>query len=239
MNTRREEALALARSAAGASAVYESVDVGIAPPFLWCAGAVECARGTPLAVYAQNAAWASKGAFTGETSPDMIVEAGLRGAILGHSERRHLFGESNEEVGKKVALARAAGCAVILCVGETLEEREQGSTMQVVGQQLSAGLEGLSSSDSLAIAYEPVWAIGTGVTATPEEAQEIHAQIRELLADRFGSEGRELRIQYGGSVKSKNAADLLAMPDIDGALIGGASLKATEFRKIIEIAAKR
>ena len=183
----------------------------------------------------QNVHWETSGAFTGETSPALAADLGCRWAIVGHSERRSLFGETDAEVARKTSAVMAAGLGAIVCVGESLEERENGRTMEVIAAQLAGSLEGLGAdaASSLVVAYEPVWAIGTGRTATPDMAQEVHAFIREQLAGRFGEPGRDVRIQYGGSVKPANAADLMSEPDIDGALVGGASLDAESFAKIV------
>jgi triosephosphate isomerase len=192
-------------------------------------------------VGAQNMHHEKEGAFTGEISAEMVLAAGGKAVILGHSERRHLFGETDEVVGKKVASAVAAGLMPILCVGEKLEEREAGQTMAVVARQLAAGISGLKSAAELArvvVAYEPVWAIGTGKTATPAQGQEVHASLRAELAKAFAARGGEhgaaetISILYGGSVKPENAGQILAEPDIDGLLVGGASLKADSFLQI-------
>ena len=179
------------------------------------------------------------GAYTGEVSAPMLQDLGCRYVILGHSERRHVLGESNELIGEKVAVAIAAGLPPIFCVGETLSQREEGKTQQVVFEQLEAGLAGVDSQNigQLGIAYEPVWAIGTGKTASPEQAQQVHADLRDWLGGRYNTEiAAGIRIQYGGSVKPANAAELLAQEDIDGALVGGASLQLDSFLAIISAA---
>jgi triosephosphate isomerase len=188
---------------------------------------------------AQNCHFEDKGAFTGEVSAPLLADVGCAYVIVGHSERRALFGESDEIVGKKAKAVLRAGLATIVCVGETLAEREAGTTTQRVGAQLDAALAPLAQGDAakLVIAYEPVWAIGTGKTATPAQAEEVHAFIRKQLAARWGQPTADaLRIQYGGSVKADNAAELMGQPNIDGALVGGASLKAEDFVAICKAA---
>ena len=195
------------------------VDVVVAPPFVGLAVAVQLLAGTEIAVAAQNVHWKSEGAFTGEVSARMLREVGVYGAIVGHSERRQYFGETDETVGKRVHAALEAGLFVIACVGETEAERERGETNEVLRHQLAV----LEPDDNLVLAYEPVWAIGTGKTATPEIAQEAHAFIKSQL---------EAPVLYGGSVKPDNAAELLAQTDVDGALVGGASLELESFTAI-------
>jgi len=194
----------------------EGVDVVVAPPFVSLAVAVQLLAGTEIAVAAQNVHWEEEGAYTGEISPAMLLELGVYGAIVGHSERRQYFGENDENVRKRAQGALAAGMFVIGCVGETEEERERGDTESVLQRQVSA----FETDDNLVLAYEPVWAIGTGKTATPEIAQEAHAFIKSLL---------DVPVLYGGSVKPDNAAVLLSQPDVDGALVGGASLELESF----------
>ena len=192
-----------------------------------------------VALAAQDVYWENEGAFTGEVSPPLLKDVGCEYVIVGHSERRHVFGETDDEVRRKVAALLSHGLTPIVCVGEKLEQREAGETEAVVLGQVDAAVEGLSASSvrRLVIAYEPVWAIGTGKTAQPEDAQAVHAAIRGRLGESFDAETADgMRILYGGSVKPKNAADLLAQPDIDGALVGGASLKADDFVAIIEAA---
>ncbi|MFT6397311.1 MAG: triosephosphate isomerase [Bradymonadia bacterium] len=218
---------------AAADVASDAVEVGVAPPTIWLERAVR-SKGKAL-VFAQNCSEHPGGAHTGELSVSMLVNAGADGVILGHSERRHVYGETNARINAKVRAALSAGLMVILCVGEELVDRDAGTTWTVVERQLSTGLENVDSCASIVVAYEPVWAIGTGRTASPEQAQEVHAQIRGWLGNRF-ADGADVRIQYGGSVKPANAAGLLAMPDLDGALVGGASLKAETFGPIIEAA---
>jgi triosephosphate isomerase (TIM) len=199
-----------------ALAGLEGVDVAVCPPFTSLAPAVQALAGTEIAVAAQNVHWEAEDPYTGEVSAPMLADLGVYGAIVGHSERRQLFGETDELVGKRAAAALDTGLSVIACVGELDEERERGETEEVLRRQVSA----LEAHDNLVIAYEPVWAIGTGKTATPELAQEAHAFIKSLL---------EAPVLYGGSVKPDNAAELLAQPAVDGALVGGASLEVDSF----------
>ena len=201
----------------------DGVDVAVCPPYLSLSAAVQALAGTDIAVAAQNVHWAPEGPFTGEISAPMLFELGVYGAIVGHSERRQLFGETDEGVGRRAAAGLEAGLWIIACMGETDAEREAGETEDVLRRQVSV----LEQHDQLVIAYEPVWAIGTGKTATPEQAQEAHAFIRTLI---------DVPIIYGGSVKPENAADLLARPDIDGALVGGASLEVESFAAICKAA---
>jgi triosephosphate isomerase (TIM) len=236
MNKTAPEAAAFV--AAFAAGLPDGVDVAVCPPFTALAAAVDAARGTPVAVYAQNMHQAEKGAFTGEISAGMLLGAGVDGVLIGHSERRQLFGETDEGVNEKAARAHAAGLRLILAVGETAEEREAALTEIVLERQVRAGLDGLTAEQvaSTTIAYEPVWAIGTGLTATPEIAQAAHAFIRGLVEGVHGV-GEGVRIQYGGSVKPDNAGELFAQPDIDGGLIGGASLDPGELAAIASAAA--
>ncbi len=201
----------------------QGVDVVVCPPFVALAVAVQLLAGTEIAVAAQNVHWEDEGAYTGEVSAPMLRELGVYGAIAGHSERRQYFGETDETVGNRVHAALEAGLFVIACIGETEEERERGETEDVLRRQLSV----LEPDDNLVLAYEPVWAIGTGRTATPELAQEAHAFVKSLL---------DAPVLYGGSVKPENAADLLAQPDVDGALVGGASLELESFTAICRAA---
>jgi triosephosphate isomerase len=235
MNMDAVGALALARGvAAGAG---DQVDIVLIPPTCFLASVAAATAGTPIGVGAQNLHPAPGGAFTGEVSGPMLRSLGVTYAVCGHSERRHVFGEESDFVGQKVAAAHEHGLIPILCVGETLEDREAGTTDSVVKRQLEMGLSGLAPAQvaSTVVAYEPVWAIGTGRTATPEQAQEVHATIRRRLGERFGAEvADQVRIQYGGSVKPSNAAELLGQPDIDGALVGGASLDAESFLAIVD-----
>lgn len=226
--------VALAKEAPG-------VDIVIAPPFTLLAAAASVAEDTPLSLAAQNIHFEPNGAFTGEVSAEMVAEAGCSWVIIGHSERRTLFGETDELVAQKVDAARRAGLRPIVCVGESLDEREAGKTEQVVRRQVAAvsallATGPLANGMPAAVAYEPVWAIGTGKTATPEQAQEVHAWIRGWLGEVSTELADLTRVLYGGSVKPDNAAELLTQPDIDGALIGGASLKADSFSAIARAA---
>jgi triosephosphate isomerase (TIM) len=202
----------------------EGVDIAVCPPFTGLAAAVQALADTEIAVAAQNVHWEPEGAYTGETSAPMLVDLGVYGAIVGHSERRQYFGETDEAVGRRTAAALDAGLSVIACVGELEEERERGETEAVLRRQL----EPVEAHDGLVIAYEPVWAIGTGKTATPETAQEAHAFVKTVL---------DVPVLYGGSVKADNAAELLAQPDVDGALVGGASLELDSFIAICQAGA--
>ncbi len=214
-----------------------AVTVVVAPPFTALAAVAHETQGSRVDVAAQNLHAEPKGAFTGEVSGPMLVEAGCRWVIVGHSERRHIFGETDETVSAKTAAAIAVGLRPIVCVGETLEEREAGRTLQVVYRQLDAFVSHFEDKPGFGVvAYEPVWAIGTGRVATDEQAQEVHAALRARLAARSAGLARTTRILYGGSVKPDNAAGLLGCSDIDGALVGGASLDAEFFARIVEAA---
>jgi triosephosphate isomerase (TIM) len=211
----------------------------VCPPFPYLASVASRVEGTPVKLGAQNVSEHEKGAYTGEVAPGMLRDVGCQYVIVGHSERRSLYGESSAQVAAKFVAAQAAGLTPILCVGETLEERQGGATETVIDEQLDAALEaaGVDAFGSAVIAYEPVWAIGTGMTATPEQAQEVHEHIRGRLAARNESIAGGVQILYGGSMKGENAAGLLGQPDIDGGLIGGASLKAEDFLAIARAAA--
>ena len=224
--------------AAAAREVTATVDVVVAPPFTALAAVAHELEGTKVEVSAQNLYPKDSGAFTGEVSAPMLLEAGCKWVILGHSERRQYFGETDASVREKVVAAIAANLRPIACIGETLEEREARRTLEVVYRQLDAIAEKLNQRPGYGvIAYEPVWAIGTGKVAGPEQAQEVHAAIRQRLAEISGELAATTRILYGGSVKADNAAGLLACPDVDGALVGGASLDADGFVKIAKAAA--
>lgn len=213
----------------------DGVRVAVAPPFTAIHPVAQLLTGSGIEVAGQNVHWESQGAFTGEISCGMLAEAGATCVIVGHSERRQYFGETDETVNKRARAALAAGLTPIVCVGETLEEREADRTLEVVGRQVRGGLAGLTPAqlEKTVIAYEPVWAIGTGEVATPEDAQEVCGALRERLAELYDSDvAAEVRILYGGSVKSGNIAGIMAQPDVDGALVGGASLDADEFVKI-------
>jgi len=212
----------------------------VCPPYPYLAAVVEQARGSAVRVGSQNVSEHEKGAYTGEVSPGMLSDIGCEFAIVGHSERRSLYGESSARVAAKFQAAQAAGITPILCVGETLEEREAGTTESVIDEQLDAVLDtsGVAALQSAVIAYEPVWAIGTGMTATPEQAQDVHRHIRGRLEALDANIAAGVQILYGGSMKGENAAGLLGKPDIDGGLIGGASLKAEDFLAIAQAAAQ-
>jgi triosephosphate isomerase len=212
------------------------VEIVVAPPFTAVHAVAEAARNTNIAVAAQDVYWERDGAFTGEVSPRMIREAGAEYVIVGHSERRRLFGETDAIVNRKALAAITEGLTPIVCIGETLEEREAAETLAVLDRQIANGLNGFADGQvgDLVIAYEPVWAIGTGRNATAAQAEEAHAHIRRRLGERFGEEAAErCRLLYGGSVKPENIRDLIAQPDVDGALVGGASLDVTSFAGIV------
>jgi len=211
-------------------------DVVICPPYVDLALVAELIKGSNIRLGAQNIHWAEKGAFTGEVSANMLKELGVEFAIIGHSERRQYFGETDETVNARAKAAIAAGITPIICVGESLEQRESGKTEELVKAQVEKGLEGIAAEDvaKLVIAYEPIWAIGTGKTATDEQANETIGVIRNTVAAIFGTDtAAALRIQYGGSMNPKNVKGLMAMPEIDGGLIGGASLKAVDFSQVV------
>jgi triosephosphate isomerase len=211
-------------------------DIVIAPTFTALGEAVRAAAGSNILISGQDVFWEKEGAFTGEVSAAMLTDVGCRFCIIGHSERRQYFGETNETVNRKTQAALTAGLTPIVCVGETLAEREAGQTDRVIQAQFDAGLNNLTVQDffRIVVAYEPVWAIGTGRTATPEMAVEVHKHVRRLAQQKFGSEAsHELRILYGGSVKPDNIKGLMAQIDIDGALVGGASLKPDAFASIV------
>ena len=216
----------------------DGVDVAICPPFTALAAMVDSTRGSRVAVYAQTMHQAAEGAFTGEVSAPMLSELDVAGVILGHSERRELFGETDKALAMKVPAAIDAGLAVVLCVGETEEERENGDTERKLRHQVQEALARVDEPriGEIVIAYEPIWAIGTGQVATAEQAQEAIAFVRALVGDRSREQAQRTRILYGGSVKPDNAAELLALPDVDGALVGGASLDAESFAAIVAAA---
>ncbi len=238
MNLNRADSVSLARDLAAAD-VNSDTDVLVCPPAVYLDAVSAAVSESGVAIGGQDVYFEAAGAFTGETSTSMLADIGCTFVILGHSERRHVMGETDEVVNKKIVAALAAGLTPILCVGELLEEREAGKTAEVVKAQFTGSLAGLSDSDvrKTVIAYEPVWAIGTGKTASPEQAQEVHADLRKLLAEQYNSETSDtVRILYGGSVKPGNAVELISQPDIDGALVGGASLKSESFLAIISAA---
>ena len=216
----------------------KTAHVAVCAPFIYIPDVATQLAGSRIAWGAQNVSTEAKGAFTGETAASMLVEYGCKYTIVGHSERRTLYGETDAMVAKKYAVVLEAGMTPIFCIGETLAEREQGVTEQVVARQVNAVIEahGVQSLSKGVIAYEPVWAIGTGKTATPQQAQDVHAYIRQLIAKKDKAVAEGVVIQYGGSMNAQNAKELLAMPDIDGGLIGGASLKAEDFLTICKAA---
>jgi triosephosphate isomerase len=239
MNKTVPEALALVRELKGLVASAQNVEVVVAPPFVALHAVAQELAGSNIRLAAQNCHWEASGAFTGEVSASMLKDVGCTYVILGHSERRQFFGETDETVNKRTRAALKAGLIPIVCVGETLAEREANRTLEVVERQVAGALAGFSASEvaGFVLAYEPVWAIGTGRTATSEQAQEVHAAIRAQLGRLYdGATAGQVRIQYGGSVKPDNAAELMGKPDVDGALVGGASLKAGDFAAIVRAA---
>jgi triosephosphate isomerase len=242
MNLTRAEAVDLAQKLAARSPSFGAAEVLICPPMVYLDAVNQVVRGTPVALGAQNVYHQPKGAFTGEISAAMLVDVGCRFVILGHSERRHVLGESDQEVNRKLHAVLGAGLVPIVCVGETLAEREAGATRDIVAEQFYGSLAGLAVDDAqrIVVAYEPVWAIGTGKNATPEQAEEVHADLRTLLKSRYNASTADtVRILYGGSVNAENAAAILAQANVDGALVGGASLKADSFMGIIGAASGR
>jgi len=237
MNASKATAVELAKALVAQIGSLEAVDLAVCPPFVYLEAVGKAIAGSRLALGAQDMFYEADGAFTGEISGAMLKDVGCRYAILGHSERRHVIGESDELINRKVLKALADGLGPIFCVGELLQEREAGATLDVVSRQVRIGMEGVSKAEAskVTVAYEPVWAIGTGKTATPAQAQEVHAMIRRLLERMYDAElAGKVRIQYGGSVKPSNAAELLHQGDVDGALVGGASLKAADFVGIVK-----
>lgn len=216
-------------------------EILICPPYTALEQVSEIVKTGPVTLGAQNMHWESKGAFTGEVAPGMLTDIGVKYVIIGHSERRQYFAETDETVNKKMKAAIAAGLVPIVCIGETLAEREANKTLEVIGTQIKGGMAGLTKEQAgkIVIAYEPVWAIGTGKTATSAQAQEVHAFIRKLFGEINGAQASaSVRILYGGSMKPDNVSELMAQPDIDGGLVGGASLEVDSFTKIIKYAAK-
>jgi triosephosphate isomerase len=232
MNTDRAAAIKLARGVVGRAGMHANVDLLVCPPFVNLFPVSEIVKGTPVALGAQNMYHEASGAFTGETSAAMLIDTGCQYVILGHSERRHILGETDAAVNKKTLAALAAGLTPIVCVGELLEERESGETASVIRRQFEGSLAGVSADqiEKVVIAYEPVWAIGTGKVATPDQAEQVHAELRGLLTKHYNDKSSaNVRILYGGSVKPSNAKELLTQPNIDGALVGGASLNPDDF----------
>lgn len=237
MHKTTADAKALASGIAREVGEVRDVQVVLCPPFTALAAVAESIRGSRVELGGQNCHYEAKGAYTGEVAPEFLIDLGCHYVIIGHSERRQYFKEDDQLLNKKLKKAMAAGLVPIFCIGETLEERNKELTFDVLRRQVTNGLSGIQLDDPLkmVVAYEPVWAIGTGVTATPDQAQEGHRYVRDLLAGLWGSDAAEkVRIQYGGSVKPDNAAELMAQADIDGALVGGASLEVESFVKIVK-----
>ena len=238
MNKTASEAAELINAIKAELEGVSGVDVVVCPPTTDLKDAAAAVDGSSIGLGAQNVHWAESGAFTGEVSTDMLKDLGVKYVIIGHSERRQYFGETNETVNKRTKAALAAGLTPLVCVGETLEERDSGQMESVVVNQVKEGLADLGDDlGKIVVAYEPVWAIGTGRTATPAQAQEVHALIRRTLAEiSSGDVANTIRLQYGGSMKPGNAVELMSQPDIDGGLIGGAALQADSFAAIIKAA---
>jgi triosephosphate isomerase len=228
----------LLRDLRAAMADFDSADVAVCPPFAYLPQVAELLQGSNISCGAQNVALEASGAFTGEVAAAMLKDVGCRYVIVGHSERRALYGETSDIVAQKFIQAQGEGLIPIICVGETLAQREAGQTLAVVSEQLQCVIDaaGIGAFEHAALAYEPVWAIGTGKTASPAQAQEVHAHLRELVASSSAEVAQQLRILYGGSVKADNAAELFAEADLDGALVGGASLVAQDFAVISKAA---
>ncbi len=236
MNKTTVEAKDLAAKLAPLVAGVKDREIVLGPPFTALQSVAGAVKGSNISLAAQNMHWEDKGAYTGEISAEMLLDSGCKYVIIGHSERRQYFGETDETVNKKMKQALKKGLAPILCVGETLAEREAGKLNEIISRQVSGGLKDIAADDmkKVVIAYEPVWAIGTGKTATPEQAQEVHALIRQKVKELYrGGIADGLRIQYGGSVTPDNVSSLMAKPDIDGALVGGASLKPDSFAALV------
>jgi triosephosphate isomerase len=239
MNLNREQSVALARGIAEKVGPKSDIEVAVCPPSVYIDCVSSVVSGTAVGLGAQDVYHEAEGAFTGEVSTAMLVDLGCQYVILGHSERRNILGETSEMVNQKARAALQAKLTPIVCVGELLEQREAGQTMAVIQQQFDGSFEGLSEQEmgQVVIAYEPVWAIGTGKVATPAQAEEVHLELRTLLEKRYNAKlAEKVRIQYGGSVKPENAGELLSQPNIDGALVGGASLKAEAFLGIMAAA---
>ena len=237
MNNTIKEAVELVNGLKRELSNVETVDIVVCPAFTALSDVNEITMDSNIALGAQNIFWEEKGAFTGEIAPNMLVDAGCKYVIIGHSERRQYFAETNETVSKRIKAALSVGLKPIVCIGEVLAEREAGKTFDVIKDHVTGSLAGLSNDDmrSIVLAYEPVWAIGTGKTATKEQAQEVHKYIRGLLKELFNDEvASETRIQYGGSVKPENIKELMSQEDLDGALVGGASLKIDSFSAIVK-----
>ena len=242
MNTNGSGAVDLAKSVAKkCDCVLDKVEVCICPPFVYLSAVKQALGSSSIGLGAQDVYFEPKGAFTGEISCQMLKDIGCKNVLIGHSERRHVIKETNELINKKLIAAIDAGLLPIFCVGELLEHRKAGKTAQIVKEQIQKGMAGITveKAKAVTIAYEPVWAIGTGINATPAQAQEVHLMIRQLIASMYNeSFAEQLRIQYGGSAKANNAAELMAQADVDGLLVGGASLNADEFAAIVKAAAE-
>ena len=237
LNNTISEAVALTTTLKDLVGDCTGVEIIVAPPFTALAAVSDIIKDTNILLAAQDVYWEDSGAFTGEVSVPMLKDAGCDYVIIGHSERRQYFGETNESVNQKVKAVLSHDLKPIVCVGEQLKDREAGRTEEIINDHVTGGIAGLLAAQLLSsvIAYEPVWAIGTGKTATPAQAQEVHAYIRKLLTDAYSDEvASQVRIQYGGSVKPENAVELMAQPDVDGALVGGASLQAESFAEIVK-----
>jgi triosephosphate isomerase len=235
MNTDRHEAASLAKGVVDSIGRQYKADIVLCPPFVWLHEVGMVLRDSNVSLGAQNFHWEDKGAFTGEISGPMLKSVGCKYAIIGHSERRQLFGETDATVNKKLKKALDIGLYPIVCLGETLAERESNKTGEIVSNQFRGAFEGVNDFQNITIAYEPVWAIGTGRNATPGQAQEVHRLLRQMLKDKT-REFDKIRILYGGSVKPENAGELCVQADIDGFLVGGASLKAIDFAAIVNAA---
>ncbi len=239
LNNTISEAVALTTALKDLVGDCTEVEIIVAPSFTALAAVSNIIKDTNIFLAAQDVYWEDSGAFTGEVSVPMLKDAGCDYVIIGHSERRQYFGETNESVNQKVKAVLSHDLKPIICVGEQLEDREAGRTEEIINDHVTGGIAGLLAAQLLSsvIAYEPVWAIGTGKTATPAQAQEVHSYIRKLLTDAYSDEiASQVRIQYGGSVKPENATELMAQPDVDGALVGGASLQAESFAEIVKSA---
>ncbi|HOQ05252.1 MAG TPA: triose-phosphate isomerase [Anaerohalosphaeraceae bacterium] len=240
MNTNSATSVNLAAGLVRELAPIQNVRIAVCPPFIYLQSVAAALSASQIELGAQDVYYEGNGAFTGEISCEMLKDCGCTYVIIGHSERRHILGESDRLINLKIKAAVTAGLKPIFCVGELLEERDNGKTFDVVEQQIRKGLEGLSAEQvkTITIAYEPVWAIGTGRNATPQQAQEVHERIRRQLKETYGAElAEKMTIQYGGSAKPANTAELLAQPDVDGLLVGGASLKVEDFAAMVKTAA--
>ena len=242
MNTDSKSAVELAKGVVQkCGTMLDEVEICVCPPFVYLAAVKNALGSSNIGLGAQDVYFEPKGAFTGEISCQMLKDIGCKDVIIGHSERRHVLGETDELINKKLLAAIEAGLLPIFCVGELLEERKAGKTAQVVKEQIQKGMASVTieKAKAVTIAYEPVWAIGTGINATPQQAQEVHLMIRQLVATLYNEDfAEQMRIQYGGSVKPDNASQIIAQADVDGFLVGGASLKADEFAAIVKAAAE-